>query len=313
MIMKKTPLRLAQLASIVLLLFLILFPVWFNLFPEYFNVFISEIFFFIAFAMALNLITGFTGYLPFGLYFFTGVGSYVYVLSIVKFNLGTFLGFVICMLIGLFFAYLLGLAMARVKGSYFAIGSFALAESMKYFFVNWGFVGKGMGLSLPPIFNLERFYWLSLLMCLITSLTFYFIRRNIRLRIMLTAIKVSESTAKICGINVSWPKILVTLFAGTYASILGAIWAQYQTYIAPTTVFSEMFVVVALAGCLLGGMGTLGGPILGTVFFLILRELCWFVFPDFFLLILGLSIMFTIKYIPNGIYPYLKKRIASDD
>jgi branched-chain amino acid transport system permease protein len=129
---------------------------------------------------------------------------------------------------------------------------------------------------------------------------------------MLTAIKVNEDVAKICGINVSWPKILMIVLAGTYASILGAIWGQYQTYITPSTVFYEMFLVVALAGCLLGGMGTLGGPILGTVVFLVLRELSWFVFPDLFLLILGLSLMFTIKYIPNGIYPYLKKRIMTD-
>jgi len=305
--MKKMTLRLVQFG---LLLFLILLPFQFGLFPGYFNTFISEMFFFMAFAMAFNLITGFTGYLPFGFYFFIGIGSYAYVLTIVKFGLCPFLGFVSSGVIGLFFAYLLGLLMGRIKGSYFAIGTFAMAESMKYFFFNWDFVGKGIGISLPPIFKLENFYWLSLLMFLITALTFYFIRRNNRLRIMLVAIRKNEDMAKICGINVSEPKILVAVFAGVYISILGAIWAQYQTYIAPASVFSEMFVVVALGSCLLGGIGTLEGPILGTIFFLILREISWLVFPDFFLLVLGLSIVLTVKYLPNGIYPYFKKRIA---
>jgi len=311
-IMKKTPLRLARLTSIVLLLFLILLPVWFRLFPEYVNTFISEMFFYMAFSMAINLVIGFTGYLPFGLYFFIGIGSYVYAVSIVNFGLCPFLGLVNTAVIGLFFAFLFGLMMGKIKGAYFAIGTFALAESMKYFFTNWGFVGYGSGLSMAPVFDLQRFYSLSLLILLITSLTFYFIRRNTRLRIMMTAIKVNEDTAKIIGINVNWPKILVMVLAGTYASILGAIWGQYQTFIAPSTVFSEMFIVVAIASCLLGGMGTLGGPILGTVIFLVIRELSWFVFPDFFLLALGLSLIVIINYFPNGVYPYLKKRIASD-
>lgn len=257
--MKTKLVRSAQLASIVLILFLILFPVWFGSLPGYLNVAISELFFFMAFSMALNLVVGFTGYLPFGFYFFIGIGSYAYAFSVVKFGLSAFLGLVNSVPIGLFFAAVFGLAMGRVKGAYFAIGSFALAESMKYFFVNWGFAGKGMGLSMPPIFDLRSFYWLSLFMFLITSVTFYVIRRNNRLRIILTAIKVNEDMAKICGINVTWPKMLVMVLAGTYASILGAIWGQYQTYIAPSSVFYEMFMLIALAGCLLGGMGTLGG------------------------------------------------------
>jgi branched-chain amino acid transport system permease protein len=283
---------------------------WIESIPGYLPVLLSETIFLTALAMSLNIITGSTGYLPFGLHFLFGMGGYVYAISIIKFGLPVYFALIFSGLIGLLSSSFFGFLASKIKGAYFAIATLAIAESMRYIFVNWDYVGGGYGMTLPPVFHLLDFYILSLLVLVLATLSFYLIQKNEKLRIALAAIKENEEVAKICGINVTWPKFMVMIIGGLFISMLGGVWIHYQTYITPSIAFNEMYTVIAVGACLLGGIGSFQGVLLGGLIFAIIREYSWLIFPEIFLLVLGLSLIITVHFFPNGLFHYLEQKFG---
>jgi len=258
-----------------------------------------------ALALSWNFIGGFTGYPSFATAAFIGLGSYAgAILQNAGINLVT--AWVFASIITIIFAAFLGFAILRVKGHYFAVGSIAVVEVLRLITSSWSsFTGGGDGLNVKimeggPDFAGRVFLYAMLCVMLLAFLTTLWIDRS-KFGFGLKAIKQNEDAADMVGINVTIYKIAAFSLSAVFCGTTGAIYASWIGYIAPVDAFSILTTLKVPVMVLLGGEGTVFGPVLGALVFVILEESVWAHFLEANQAILGLIIVFLIFFLPGGI------------
>ena len=258
-----------------------------------------------ALALSWNFIGGFTGYPSFATAAFIGLGSYAgAILQNAGINLVT--AWVFASIITIIFAAFLGFAILRVKGHYFAVGSIAVVEVLRLITSSWSsFTGGGDGLNVKimeggPDFAGRVFLYAMLCVMLLAFLTTLWVDRS-KFGFGLKAIKQNEDAADMVGINVTIYKIAVFSLSAVFCGTTGAIYASWIGYIAPVDAFSILTTLKVPVMVLLGGEGTVFGPVLGALVFVILEESVWAHFLEANQAILGLIIVFLIFFLPGGI------------
>ena len=258
-----------------------------------------------ALALSWNFIGGFTGYPSFATAAFIGLGSYAgAILQNAGINLVA--AWVFASIITIIFAAFLGFAILRVKGHYFAVGSIAVVEVLRLITSSWSsFTGGGDGLNVKimeggPDFAGRVFLYAMLSVMLLTFLTTLWVDRS-KFGFGLKAIKQNEDAADMVGINVTIYKIAAFSLSAVFCGTVGAIYASWIGYIAPVDAFSIITTLKVPVMVLLGGEGTVFGPILGALVFVILEESVWAHFLEANQAILGLIIVFLIFFLPGGI------------
>ena len=258
-----------------------------------------------ALALSWNFIGGFTGYPSFATAAFIGLGSYAgAILQNAGINLVT--AWVFASIITIIFAAFLGFAILRVKGHYFAVGSIAVVEVLRLITSSWSsFTGGGDGLNVKimeggPDFAGRVFLYAMLSVMLLAFLTTLWVDRG-KFGFGLKAIKQNEDAADMVGINVTIYKIAAFSLSAVFCGTVGAIYASWIGYIAPVDAFSIITTLKVPVMVLLGGEGTVFGPILGALVFVILEESVWAHFLEANQAILGLIIVFLIFFLPGGI------------
>ena len=258
-----------------------------------------------ALALSWNFIGGFTGYPSFATAAFIGLGSYAgAILQNAGINLVT--AWVFSSIITIIFAAFLGFAILRVKGHYFAVGSIAVVEVLRLITSSWSsFTGGGDGLNVKimeggPDFAGRVFLYAMLSVMLLAFLTTLWVDRS-KFGFGLKAIKQNEDAADMVGINVTIYKIAAFSLSAVFCGTVGAIYASWIGYIAPVDAFSIITTLKVPVMVLLGGEGTVFGPILGALVFVILEESVWAHFLEANQAILGLIIVFLIFFLPGGI------------
>ena len=249
-----------------------------------------------ALALSWNFIGGFTGYPSFATAAFIGLGSYAgAILQNAGINLVT--AWVFSSIITIIFAAFLGFAILRVKGHYFAVGSIAVVEVLRLITSSWSsFTGGGGG----PDFAGRVFLYAMLCVMLLAFLTTLWVDRS-KFGFGLKAIKQNEDAADMVGINVTIYKIAAFSLSAVFCGTTGAIYASWIGYIAPVDAFSILTTLKVPVMVLLGGEGTVFGPVLGALVFVILEESVWAHFLEANQAILGLIIVFLIFFLPGGI------------
>jgi len=258
-----------------------------------------------ALALSWNFIGGFTGYPSFATAAFIGLGSYA---GAILQNAGINLiaAWVFASIITIIFAAFLGFAILRVKGHYFAVGSIAVVEVLRLITSSWAsFTGGGDGLNVKimeggPDFAGRVFLYAMLSVMLLAFLTTLWVDRS-KFGFGLKAIKQNEDAADMVGINVTIYKIATFSLSAVFCGTVGAIYASWIGYIAPVDAFSIITTLKVPVMVLLGGEGTVFGPILGALVFVILEESVWAHFLEANQAILGLIIVFLIFFLPGGI------------
>jgi branched-chain amino acid transport system permease protein len=258
-----------------------------------------------ALALSWNFIGGFTGYPSFATAAFIGLGSYA---GAILQNAGINLiaAWVFASIITIIFAAFLGFAILRVKGHYFAVGSIAVVEVLRLITSSWAsFTGGGDGLNVKimeggPDFAGRVFLYAMLSVMLLAFLTTLWVDRS-KFGFGLKAIKQNEDAADMVGINVTIYKIAAFSLSAVFCGTVGAIYASWIGYIAPVDAFSIITTLKVPVMVLLGGEGTVFGPILGALVFVILEESVWAHFLEANQAILGLIIVFLIFFLPGGI------------
>ncbi|MGA0571559.1 branched-chain amino acid ABC transporter permease [Variovorax sp. VNK109] len=256
-------------------------------------------------AMAWNFIGGFTGYPSFGTAAFFGLGAYAGAVMQVK-GMPAIPAWILAGLVAAIFAMVLGFAVLRLRGHAFAIATLVVAELLREIAVVWESVtGGGMGLNLPfsslsPEASARFYYYAMLGLALITFAAMYAVAVS-KLGFGLRCIKQNEDAANMVGVNTTLFKTLAFTFSGMFAAAGGAIYGSWTAYLEPGDAFDIMFSIKAIVMVLLGGAGTILGPILGAVSFLVLDELVWRNFLELHTGILGVLIVALVLFLPLGL------------
>jgi len=267
---------------------------------------LATIFMYAAFTQSINIMAGFIGYPAFGNVVFFGLGAYGTAVAIVQFQLppvaGLLCGVVACAAVVL----LIGPPLLRLRGHYFAIATLGLNEAIKAVVANLtALTGGGMGLSLPiPSMSVAGtaalYYWLFFALALAGLATAALMRRT-RFGYACRAILANEEAAQSLAIDTTFYKTAAWLISATLAGLAGGIYAQWVGYIEPPAVFDMTIAVKGFVMFLIGGAGTVLGPLIGAALVEIATTLTWSHLLAFHLGVLGIIIMAAAVLIPRRI------------
>jgi len=256
---------------------------------------------FTALAYAWNIISGYTGYLSFGQVTFFGIGAYTAALLIIRLHLAWPLASLAGGVLAALVAVPLGWIMLRLRGPYFAIGMLGLSRIAEKVAFAWDSVTDGgRGLYLPPVLDLRTVYWaVALVTALLVGLTW--LLDNSRFGLTLLAIREDEGGADNLGINTTRAKLQAFVVSAFFPGVLGGIYAWHVSYIDPVTAFATQVDLTAIVAVLLGGAGTVWGPLVGGVTLSLLAEFLWARFPFVHTGLFGGLVIVTVLFLPKGL------------
>lgn len=265
-------------------------------------------------ALSWNFIGGYTGYPSFATVAFFGLGCYAG--GIAQSNgVPMVVAWVLATIIVAAFAAALGAIILRLKGHYFAIGSIAVVEVCRLVISSWRSVtGGGDGLNVPLLRwspDEVAIFYLMVMLCimLITFTLNVYVARH-RLGFGLNCIRQNEDAANMVGIDTTLYKVIAFTFSAMFCGTAGAVYASWIGYIDPTDAFSILMTVKVPVMVLLGGPGTVLGPVLGAGSFIILEEIFWASFLDWNRAVLGGMIVFLIFFLPGGLLNLSYRRVV---
>jgi len=284
--------------------------------------------FYAALGQAFNIFLGMTGYVDFGYVAFLALGSYGMALAVSNLYQVEWLGggiIVIGLLLALIMAGLLSIAVGgialRLRGAYFAIATIGVNEGFRYLIEGARLWGGSEGIIISRNLR-EAFgtagasylstFWADTLIFIIAALAAFITIRYMHSKIgyALTALREDEDAAKVMGINTTKYKIIAFITSASFGGLIGAsAWALKLTYVFPADVFAIIYTVEAIVIVLLGGAGTLLGPLAGGIIYAALKYWLSVTFPGLQLLILAPIIIIIIVAFPQGLIGVLKARV----
>lgn len=255
----------------------------------------------VAGALAWNWMGGFLGQVSFGHAAMFGVGGFV----AARLLLATSLPAPLAWLAGGVAAgvYALGAhPTLRLRGPYFSIATIGLGEATRLFFTYWeSFTGGSSGLSLPIDPDMKsRLYWWGLGLVALVAAASYLIRHS-TLGLRLLAIKADVDAAADVGVSATFYQDLVFALSGAVVGVTGGLWASYFSFIEPDDMFGFDRSIGFVLMSVIGGVGTVFGPVLGAVVFVLLRQYLLASYPQLYLGLYGLLLIFIILFEPLGL------------
>lgn len=230
---------------------------------------------------AWNIITGLAGQTSFGHAAFFGIGAYAAAVAYFRHGISPWIGMAAGAVIATAVSSVVSYPVFRLKGHYFAIATLAVAEIIFQLFVSWSYVEGATGISIPVAAEglaTFQFHTSKLPYCYITLAAFVgtvLVFRRVeesRLGYYLRAIKGSEEAAMAMGINPARYKLYAMMISAFITSIFGSIYAQYILYIDPFMVFALAISMKIVLLTVLGGLGSVWGPVLGAAILIPLSE-----------------------------------------
>ena len=259
-----------------------------------------------------NIISGFTGYVSLGQSAFLGIGAYTTALFAVKVFEGAspFWFIPISAVVAGIFAAVVGSVLTRTRGHAFVILTIAFLFVMQIVTLNWSDLTNGNhGLSLPlPLWNIDYqnwpFYYSLLGLMLLSVAMSWWIRRT-KLGMGLIAIREDESKAASVGVNTSVYKVLSFVASAIFIGAAGGLYAYYLTFIDPRGMFDIVVSVQVVLAVLLGGRGTILGPVLGAFILEPLNEITNNEFSggNERLIFFGGLLALVVLFLPRGVIP----------
>jgi len=273
---------------------------------------------FIALASSLNILMGYTGYVNFGHIVFFGLGGYFgfYLLSELEWPLylAALGGGVLAMVI----AFIIGAAVLRLRGAYFALATIGINEAARAFVTNFEPFGASTGLSIN-FSAYERYggasqaLWLTFILLWLVALAVlvvsYLVKRS-RFGLGLIAIREDEDTAMVMGVKAPRDKTKAFLISAFFPGLIGTLYFFKNGNVEPEDAFRFQMSLEVLVMVMLGGMGTLLGPVLGAFAYERLRGylLTSVIFKNLHLATSGLILLLIVLFVPGGGVGWLRKR-----
>jgi branched-chain amino acid transport system permease protein len=253
-----------------------------------------------------NLLAGYGGMVSVGQQAYIGIGGYGLVHLADNVGVSPFVAVLLAALACGVLAWLASFLVFRLVGGYFAIGTWVVAEVVRLLTTQVDAVGAGSGISLrawsayTPVYRIAYVYWLSLVAMVVAVLAVYLLMRS-RLGLGLTAVRDEPTAASSLGVRVTRAKRIVFVAAAIGCGLAGAMIVSNTLRVQPDSIFSVNYSAIMIFIVVIGGIGTIEGPIMGAVVFYVLEQQladlgAWY------LVILGsVAILFTVA-LPRGLW-----------
>ncbi|MCS6784669.1 MAG: branched-chain amino acid ABC transporter permease [Candidatus Caldarchaeum sp.] len=270
----------------------------------------------LALVLSLNLITGFTGYVNFGHIAFYGVGAYAVAYLTTTTRIDPYLFIPFAAIVPAAIAYAIGRPLLSIRGPYFAITTLGLGEAVRVIIVNIPQFNYSEGLPIAAYFRYNVFNsYIAMYITVVALFLTTLLLRRTRYGAMLEAIREDEDLAESMGVNTRKAKLAAYVLSAAAAGVIGGLTAITHVYAHPGF-FSINLNVSVLASLLMGGGGTLLGPLVGASIFYFIADALLIRFPYLHLVIFGAVVMMITLAMPRGLsfilyrYPKISQRIA---
>lgn len=259
-------------------------------------------------ATGLNFMAGFTGYMPFGYVAFYGIGSYATGIAVKSLGISIYLAVPLGGVVGMLFALLFAPTL-RLSGVYFAIVNLSLAIILQRIvsLMPESITGGSLGMNIGVLTERVEGYYAMLLVLVFTLLTASWLAES-RLGRSLKAIREDAEAADAMGVNVVRSRLKVWLLSAFVAALAGGVQAWFTGAFDTFTSFDVLVTAKAVIYAMAGGLGTVIGPVIGTVVLVGIDELIWRSLPALNTFLLGLVIALLILFAPRGLVGTLIRR-----
>lgn len=297
--------RLLMLGAL-LLIFLTL-PFWSS---EYILSVFTLVFLYMSLGQMWNLLAGYAGLVSLGQQIFVGLGGYSMAVVTELYHLPIIFGIALGGIISVIFALIISQSIFKMRGVYFTIGTWIVAEALGVFFASWKYVHSGQGLNITVAYDLtiNHIYFVALILGLgSVGVVFYLLRSKFGLALM--AMRDNESAAEALGVELYKTKLKSFLISAFVTGITGGALYLSIAFIQPSAAFGIEWTVAMVFMVIIGGIGTIEGPILGAIFYVVLKQYLYD-FPGISMIILGAIAIITILVAPKGIMGTIHERFG---
>ena len=265
-----------------------------------------------------NLVGGFAGVLPLGHAAFVGIGAYSSTILFLQYGISPWIGMLVGGILATCAGVLIGLPTFKMRGAYFALATIAFAEGFRVIVENIDFIGPfningPRGLQIPPLntglanfmfAGKEPYYYIILIMLIAVLFLTYIISRS-KLGYYLNAGGEEPEAAMALGVNVARAKLIAMAMSSFLTALAGTFYAQFTLYIHPKSIISlDLSFEIAFIA-LIGGRGSIAGPILGALLLRPVGDFARIYFgdtlPGMHLIIFGLVLILVMHFQPRGL------------
>jgi len=294
--------RPALLAVVAVLGVLLVVPALHN---GYYENLCRGILMFGAMALGWNFIGGYTGYVSFGNVVYFGLGAYTGAALAERGVENVWVAMPLAMVVAAVFAVVLGLPILRLRGHYFGIATLGIALATQEIVANVDALGGGTGVTLRQAEWFSQYYYAMWLVCAGSLLVTWLAARS-KFGYALVAIRENEDAAAVLGVNATAYKTVAWAISGMMAAPAGAVFAFANGFVDPPTAFSVDNNVFPIVMTILGGAGTVAGPVVGAIVLTAINETLWSHFPQIHTLFFGAVIVLVVLFLPRGLL-YLRR------
>ncbi len=262
---------------------------------------------------AWNILGGYGGQVSFGHAAYFGTGAYTVAVLQTQFGINPWIGMVAGGAAAVAVATFIGFSTFRygLRGSYFALVTLAFAEVLRILSNSVSFTGAGVGILVPlnqsaanfQFADRAGFFWVIWTMCLSCFLAVWAMA-NSRFGAQLTAVRDNEDAARALGVNAFAVKMQAIMLSGFFSGLAGVFYTQYFLYLDPQIAYGAAISVESLLVPIIGGMGTLFGPLLGAAALHALSELTREIIgdvPGISLVLYGVLLVIMVLFMPRGL------------
>lgn len=280
---------------------------------------IIQVFFWATLASAWNLLGGFAGQISLGHAAFFGIGAYTSTILYLTFGLSPWIGMFAGAGLAVAVALVVGLPCFRLTSHFFALATLAFAEVLRLVASYWrGLTNGGVGLLIPRDVGFKNFifdgkvaYSYVILAMLIGIFVVTYLMKHSRLGYSLVALREEQHAAESLGVDTQRTKMISLVVSVFFTALGGTFYAQYYAFIDPDIVFTSQISIQLALLSIIGGVGTILGPVIGAMFLVpldvFLRGWLGGSFSGMNFVIYGFVLICAVRYFPFGIYGWLEK------
>jgi branched-chain amino acid transport system permease protein len=268
----------------------------------------------LALAQMWNLLAGYAGLVSIGQQAYVGIGAYGLLVCVDVLGLNVFVSVLLAGLAAALISVPTAALAFRLRGGYFAIGTWVIAEVYRLVVTNVSQLGGGSGISLTGVSSMDRStrlyltYWLALA-CGVGAVAVAYLLLRSRLGLALTAIRDSETAAEAVGVNAFRAKFTVYVVAALGCGLTGAVIYLNLLRLQPDATFSVNWTAFMIFAVVIGGVGSIEGPIIGAVVFTVLQQTLSR-YGASYLIVLGLVAILVTVWARRGLWGVVADRFG---
>jgi branched-chain amino acid transport system permease protein len=293
--------RLQQASLLVFTVLIVTVPFWAD---DYWIRIFTGVAMWSALAMSWNIMGGYAGYISFGQAAFFGIGAYTTALLMEHGRDWSFFATLpVGALLAGVLAVVVGWPVLKLRGAYFAIATWAMAEALLQIATAAGFTGGSSGLTLPINASTSFFYYAMLVPAMVTFAGCWLLLERSRFGYRVKAVRDHEAAAESLGIDTTRVKIQAFVLSAVIPGVFGGIYAYWITFINPTSVLTGDITDQMVVMALVGGLGRIWGPALGaTLLYLVNRQfIASFGDTTAYIAVVGGMVALVVLFLPDGL------------